>query len=178
MEGAAGVPRVVHHAAAGDYTPFIESVAPGGRAQPAGGVAMGHFLSVTCSEDVDRIPLQDIPREIAHTFLGEYRIRQQRAACAHWPHARLSEEHFRQTRSNVPALFITGGADPVTGPRWAQALRALLPNSVSLDFPNGAHAPVANQCAIAAVVVFLDTADPRRVSGECAARVVRPPFEL
>ncbi|MGH7637093.1 MAG: alpha/beta hydrolase, partial [Gemmatimonadaceae bacterium] len=54
-ESAAQAPYVISRAARDDFAPFIQVMIPGLRPQRRPIVAMGHFLSVTCAEDVPRI---------------------------------------------------------------------------------------------------------------------------
>jgi pimeloyl-ACP methyl ester carboxylesterase len=175
---AASLPLLLHRATAGDFGPFVQTVVPGNKPPDPDNIAAGHFLSITCSEDVDRIRPDEVASATANTFLGDYRVRQQRSACERWPHARLPESHFLQRTSTVPTLFILGGADPVTPPRWATALAERLPNSAALLFPQGGHVPIATACAIRTTAAFIDNPIPARLDVRCGFDLSRPPFVL
>jgi pimeloyl-ACP methyl ester carboxylesterase len=75
---------IIAAAARGDFAPFAEAELRQ-TIRFAGAIAHGFFLSATCAEDVRFIDEDDIRRESAGTFLGEYRVRQQQAACRIWP---------------------------------------------------------------------------------------------
>jgi pimeloyl-ACP methyl ester carboxylesterase len=137
---------------------------------------MGHFLSVTCAEDVARIPVDSAREAATHTFLGMYRVDQQRAACVEWPTAQLPADHFVPVRSRVPVLFISGAVDPVTPPRWADTAARYLPNSVHAVMAHAGHGPLFNACAAGMIQRFLETRVPGRVDVRCAARSRRPRF--
>ncbi len=173
---AANLPYVVSQGAAGDFLPFTETVVPGRTQQPADGIAIGHFLAITCTEDLPRIEENEVARETAGTFLGDYRVRQQQRACAEWPRARLSPGHFTAAVRNVPTLFISGDADPVTPPRWAEAAAKYLPNSISLVWHGGGHVPLNNACAERIAARFIATASPRGLDTACIADFRRPAF--
>jgi len=65
------IPLLIHQAAIGNWTAFAKiTFAPGAIGS---GVALGVYLSVTCSESVPLISEHDIVRETKATFLGEYR---------------------------------------------------------------------------------------------------------
>jgi pimeloyl-ACP methyl ester carboxylesterase len=76
----------------------------------------------------------------------------------------------------VPVLFISGAADPVTPPRWADSAAVHLPNSVHAIIANAGHGPLFNECAAGMIQRFLATLDPRHVDVSCAADGTRPPF--
>lgn len=176
---AATVPYVVHRAAAGDFLPFVEPLVPGLGGRVGGdGIATGHYLSVTCSEDVDRITPKDRVAAARDTFLGDYRVQQQVDACRLWPHARLPEPHFSFRALQIPALLISGDADPVTPPSWAEAVKRYLPLARHVVFPTGGHVPFGTQCAAALASRFILTGDSRGLNFSCAAMLTRPPFKL
>ena len=176
---AATVPYVVHRAAAGDFLPFVEPLVPGLGAPPGGdGIAMGHYLSVTCSEDVDRIPESERAGAAKGTLLGDYRVQQQIDACRLWPHARLPEAHFEFRILDIPALLISGDADPVTPPRWAEALKRYLPRARHVVFPTGGHVPLGTPCGAALASLFILSGDARGLDFSCAATLTRPRFRV
>ena len=176
---AAMVPYVVRRAAEGDFLPFVDPLVPGLGARPGGdGIAMGHYLSVSCSEDVDRIRESERPGAARGTQLGDYRVQQQVAACKVWPHARLPETHFAFRSLDIPALLISGDADPVTPPRWADSLTRYLPKARHLVFPTGWHVPFGTPCAAGLTTRFILAGDARNLDFSCAASLTRPPFKL
>lgn len=176
---AAMVPYVVHRAATGDFLPFVEPLVPGLGAPPGGdGIAMGHYLSVTCSEDVDRILESERTAAARGTQLGDYRVQQQVDACKLWPHARLPEAHFAFRTLDIPALLISGDADPVTPPRWADSLTRYLPRARHLVFPTGWHVPFGTPCAAGLATRFILAGDARGLDFSCAATLTRSPFRL
>ena len=176
---AATVLYVVHQAAAGNFLPFVEPLVPGLGAPPGGdGIAMGHYFSVTCSEDVDRIPEGARDSAARGTLLGDYRVQQQVDACKLWPHAKLPEEHFAFRTLDIPTLLISGDADPVTPPRWAEAMKRYLPSARHVVFPTGGHVPLVTLCAAGLASQFIVAGDARGLDFSCAATLTRLPFKL
>jgi pimeloyl-ACP methyl ester carboxylesterase len=176
---AAEVPYVVHRAAAGDFMPFVYPLVPGlgGRAG-SDGISTAHYLSVTCAEDVDRI--RDADREPAArgTFLGDYRVQQQVDVCKLWPHTTLPDAHFAFPRLEIPALLISGDADPVTPPRWAESAKRYLPSARHVVFPTGWHVPFGTPCAAALASQFIVEGNAKRLDPSCAATLRRPRFRV
>jgi pimeloyl-ACP methyl ester carboxylesterase len=135
---ASRVPLFLHLAAQGNFTPLAQS-ALNYRVNLVGTGANGLFLSVTCAEDLPWIKPGEGERLAENTFLGDYRVRQQREACALWPRANIDSDYAKSFDSNVPALIITGEWDPVTPPAYGDALSRTLKNSFHLVVPYGGH---------------------------------------
>lgn len=135
---AARIPLFIHTAARGDFTPLAEA-AIFYRQQIVASGSNGMYLSVTCAEDLPRVGPGAGERNAAGTFLGDYRLRQQRAACDLWPRAEMPKGYDEPTRSDVPALILTGQWDPVTPPVYGDTAAKYLPNSLHLVIPHGGH---------------------------------------
>ena len=81
---AVAVPLIIHLAAQGNFVPLTQT-ALRYRKFLVGTDSNGMYLSVTCAEDLPWIKPGEGERMAANTFLGDYRLRQQREACALWP---------------------------------------------------------------------------------------------
>ncbi|HEV2799643.1 MAG TPA: alpha/beta fold hydrolase [Pyrinomonadaceae bacterium] len=137
--GAAGrVPLLMHLAARGNFAPLAESAIFYRQRIVATG-SNGMYLSVTCAEDLPWIKPGEGERNGVDTFLGDYRLRQQRAACALWPRASIPKDYAEPTRAGVPALILTGQWDPVTPPAYGDMAAKYLPNSLHIVVPQGGH---------------------------------------
>ena len=71
------MPWVIHRAFEGDFTPIADFLIR----WRANGSFDGLYLSITCAEDVPFIAADAAERD-EPTYLGSYRVREQRAACA------------------------------------------------------------------------------------------------
>lgn len=137
--GAALVPAAMHAAASGDYTWLARRALRERGAMTGNGNFDGVYLAITCMEDV---PFTDSTREAADakgTFLGEYRMQQQRAACDAWGKSPVPREFHTPVRSDVPVLLVTGANDPVTPPRYAREVARTMRNSLVVEVPFGGH---------------------------------------
>lgn len=175
---AAALPYVVHRAALGDFAPF-------GRVailwEPAlrGALAMGMHLSVTCAEDLPFIDPAQVDAAVAGTSLGAYRVRQQQAACAEWPRGQAPPGFHELIRSEVPVLMVSGGLDPVTPPRWAEAALPHLSRGSHLLIPEGHHGfgGLENRdCFQRLTDQFVLEGSAESLDFSCAATMSRPPF--
>lgn len=139
QSGAASrIPLFLHLAAQGDFAPLAET-AIFYRQRLVSTGSNGMYLSVTCAEDLPWIKPGEGERNGANTFLGDYRLRQQREACALWPRADIPKDYAEPTRADVPALILTGQWDPVTPPLYGDMAAKHLPNSLHLVVPSGGH---------------------------------------
>jgi pimeloyl-ACP methyl ester carboxylesterase len=135
---ASRVPLFLHLAAEGNFAPLAQS-ALNYRRNLVGTGSNGMYLSVTCAEDLPWIKPGEGERLAQNTFLGDYRLRQQREACALWPRAKIDSDYAKAIRSDAPVLILTGEWDPVTPPANGDALARTLPNSLHVVVPHGAH---------------------------------------
>lgn len=170
------LPLLVHLASSGDFRPFVELAEEMGQ-QIAKQASNGMYLSVTCAEDVAQITSAEAANTWPGTFLGDYRVRQQRAACALWPKGRLSADFFAPILSSAPVLLISSMLDPITPPRWADEVARGLPNSRQILVPNAGHSP-SSHCVMAIERQFITTASSAGLDLQCLGTSRRPPFAL
>jgi hypothetical protein len=112
-DGSGTLPWIVHQLHAGNWQPIVESLLSdiGARSFDSD-FSFGYFFTNTCNEDIPFIDEQQVAQSRSKTYLGDYRVRQQQAACALWPKATLPSGYRTPVRSSVPALFISGDYDP------------------------------------------------------------------
>lgn len=174
---AVALPLQVHLAAEGDFRPLAETAQLFASFMTS--TADGFFLSVTCPEDTRFIREEEIGPAVAGTFLGDFRIRAQQAACAAWV-PRAPDPAFQAPLvSAIPTLLISGERDPVTPVSNGAAVASHLSRSLHLVVPSGAHGSegmtgadclerLADDFVRAGGIESLDTA--------CVAAIRRPPF--
>ncbi len=161
------VPIVLHRAHDGDWTPFVALAYELSRVV-FDQLDAGAHLSATCIDDLS--PSSDA----RGTFLGDYRLRMYREACAVWPHAQRSAIEYL-VASRVPVLLIGGALDPVTPPRFAEAVARKLPNTRVVVVPGMAHAG-ADPCVEGIVSAFIRRRDLQSLDTACVDTVEPPPF--
>ncbi len=174
--GAATVPFVLHRAYSGDYDPIANFLIR----WRARGTFDGLYLSITCAEDVPFIAGDAAERD-EPTYLGGYRVREQRAACAEWPHAELSPPPHPPLASGVPALLVSGTLDPVTPPEGGDEIARTMKNSVHVRVPLGGHSATGLaglECVDDLVRAAIERGRVDGLDTSCVARVRRPGFQL
>ncbi len=135
---SARLPLMIHRAAAGDFSPLAQA-SVNARYGAIQGITMGLFFSVTCAEDIPFIDPAEVPARTANTFLGDYRVEQQTAACGVWPHAKIAPAHRDPIRSAAPILVLNGERDPVTPPSFGSRLTRAMTHAVRIEVPWGTH---------------------------------------
>jgi pimeloyl-ACP methyl ester carboxylesterase len=113
---AAALPWFLHRAYVADWSPILDSMLSHAR-DVEQDLGFGLFLSITCSEDLPFVQEKDVVVATRDTFLGDYRLRQQQAACKFWPIAKLPKGYRKPVESSAPTLFVTGDLDGGT-PLW------------------------------------------------------------
>jgi len=177
---ASRIPLFIHLAAEGDFAPLAESAIFYRRQIVATG-SNGMYLSVTCAEDLPWIRPGEGERNAEHTWLGDYRLRQQRAACALWPRAELPKDYAEPTRADVPALLLTGQWDPVTPPAYGDTAARHLPNSLHLVIPHGGHGfggLDGLDCVRNLVADFVNRGTTKGLDTSCVRSIRRKGFQL
>ena len=174
------IPLAIHLASTGDYSVLARYASM--FSQFLGGTSDGLYLSVTCTEDLPFITQSDVAPAVDGTYLGAYRIRQQKEACARWPHDKVDAAFHAPIKSAIPTLLVTGERDPVTPPRAALQTARGLSNSAVLIVPDGGHDHVGlegTDCVQSLVQTLIRTADARDLDVEgCKKQIKRPVFPV
>jgi pimeloyl-ACP methyl ester carboxylesterase len=176
---AAQIPLQVHMAAQGDFGPLAESAYFFGNF--ATGMSDGFYLSVTCSEDVPLFTPAEAAEAARGTFLGDFRARVQKAACAEWPRGETPEGFTEPVRSDVPTLLISGERDPVTPAAWAERAARTLPHSKSVVVPGGGHGYDGEknvECLDRISLAFVESGTEKDLDTGCVAAIEPAPFAL
>jgi pimeloyl-ACP methyl ester carboxylesterase len=176
-EGGAELPWLIHRAYQGDYQPIVEGILDGARGRDTAGTAFsfGLFFCITCNEDLHFIQEAEVQRASAGTVLGDYRVRQQQAACRIWPRGKIPPGHRMPVRSDLPTLFVSGDSDPAT-PLW-------FTERVAQNFPNRAELVLAGrghtewtECVFDVYARFVRAGKVTGIGESGCAAPTRPPF--
>jgi pimeloyl-ACP methyl ester carboxylesterase len=170
---AGRVPLYLHEAFAGNFGPVAEFL----RRHRGRGTFEALYLSVTCTEDIPFVSA-DAAEADEPTYLGGYRVREQRAACAEWPRGRAPTTRD-PVRTEIPVLITSGMLDPVTPPAYGDELARTLPNSLHVHVPYGGHVLDGLQglsCVTGIVRQFLEQGHAREIETACIQQIRRPGF--
>ena len=172
--GAADLPWIVHRAHEGDWSPVVEGILAQARGFDAnyGG---GLFLSITCAGDLAYLREDEVEPASADTFLGDYRVRQQQAACAQWPVARMPADYREPVRSPVPAMFVSGDLDPATPPAFTERVAPGFTNRVEVLARGQGHTEWS-ACIGDLYARFVEAGTAEGMAATACPDTPRPPF--
>jgi pimeloyl-ACP methyl ester carboxylesterase len=134
--------------------------------QVSDSIALGMQLSVICAEDAPY--LHALPGD-ENTLLGTNITDMTLAQCSQWPRGRVAPDSHTPVASNKPVLLLSGAWDPVTPPRYADAVAAHLPNSRHLIAAGQGHNVMSRGCLPRLMRDFVDHLQPQDLNVDCIA---------
>ena len=173
------VPLYAQAAYAGNFRPVAELAVFLVSGMSGSALASGFFLSVTCAEDVLFIDEASAAASARGTFIGDFRVRAQQAACREWGVPALPPETMAPVRSDVPALLISGERDPVTPARGGEEVARHLSRARHVVVADGAHGfegMKGADCLDGLVTQLVEKGSAEALDTACLAAVERPPF--
>lgn len=167
------LPLLIHSTAeSGDFGPLLAQLLT-----VSGGVGLyqGMFYAVACSEDATFIDLDQAEALragsqfslVAADFV---------AVCEDWPQAVVPQELREPVTAVIPTLLLSGDADPITPPQYADAVAANLPNSRHLVVPHYGHDVLLAGCMPLVVEAFLRAGSVDGLDTSCLDEIQAPPF--
>jgi pimeloyl-ACP methyl ester carboxylesterase len=178
-ELAALLPLDLHEAAtSGDFAPLAGQFLLIDRVY-ADAIAEGMNDTVVCSEDVPFYHINAEERaELAKTFLGTSQLDGLEAICRIWPHGPVDPDFHQPLHSEVPALLLSGGNDPVTPPRYAAQASRGFTQSLSLVIAGFGHGQLTDPCIAGVMAQFVRRASVSGLDTSCTRNLAPMPFFL
>ncbi len=171
---ATELPWLIHQAQQGNFDPIARGIiadAP----QIDTALSFGALLSITCNEDVAFVREADVARESEGTFLRDYRLRQQQAACRNWPRAAVPAAFKRPVRSSIAALFVSGDSDGGSPLWFTEHAAPGFTNRAEVVMRGHGHTEW-NDCVAKIYARFVISGDARGLEVDCAV-TPRAPFK-
>ena len=136
------------------------------------------YLCVTCTESIPYIDYAAAQARAAGTFMGTYRLDQQRQACDLWVQGDLPAGFLTPPTAAIPTFILTGDIDPAVRPVIGEQLAGNLPNSVHYNVPNSGHefGNAWENCLEAVIAQFISQASTASLDFRCADNNQRPPW--
>jgi pimeloyl-ACP methyl ester carboxylesterase len=171
------VPLMFHEAAQGNWKPLAQSAYL--HASAMSSLADGYYQSVTCAEDVSSIREEEIGPAVAGTFIGDFRVRQQKAACEGWPMRDLGPEIQAPVVSDVPSLLVSGERDPATPAANGAKVARTLKRGRHVVIEDGGHSTngmTGNDCLFGRIAAFIEAGAAEKLDLSCLKEMRRPEF--
>jgi pimeloyl-ACP methyl ester carboxylesterase len=142
-------------------------------------IAVGMHNAIVCTEDVPYYDEAAIDYDgLAASYMGNAQLETLQAICSVWPSGAIDENFKQPLATALPVLLLSGDADPITPPRYAEAAAVKMTNSLHLIGRHQGHGQVAVGCMPQLVAKFVDSADPGQLETECLERSFVMPFFL
>ena len=178
-DGIGLVPQAIARAAAGDFRLLTGPISG---AITSTDISWIMFYSMQCREEV---PFESFDEALAigaslHPGIAAHYIdgfaRFHFALCDEWGLEATDPIESIAVTSDVPALVLAGGYDPVTPPAWGQSTAVALENAFFHEFPHAGHGVMrSTACGLSIGLEFLDdpTTEP---DTSCIAEMPSPDF--
>jgi len=171
--GAAILPWAIHRAYTGDFSPIVQGIFAEAKNTD---LSFGLFFTITCSEDVPFLSEVEIVAQSQGKFLGDYRVRQQQAACEHWPKATLTNGYRDPVHSSVPTLLVTGSDDGGTPIWYTDHVMEGLSNSRKVVIGGQGHTEW-NPCVAQLFQALVESGSVTGLGVPRCEPIPRPPFK-
>jgi pimeloyl-ACP methyl ester carboxylesterase len=168
------LPLLIDRAAKGDYAPLASQLVMIG-SMLEDQLAYGMNAAVVCSEDVPYFTPPDRDR-LAKTYFGATQLDGLLALCEGWPRGVVDPDLSKPLRSDVPALLLSGEADPVTPPEGAARAARGFADSKHVVLRGQGHGQITVGCAPKLVARFIDAGTAKDLDVSCLDAAAPAPF--
>jgi len=170
------VPLLINEAANGNFVPLaaqfqmiVTSLADS--------LALGMHNSVMCTEDLPYIDRDAIDLEaLGKTFIGVMQFEALETICSVWPKGPIDENFNEPLTTDIPVLLLSGTADPITPPRYAEMAVPGMSNHRHIVNTHQGHGQIAAGCMPDVIAAFIAAADPSGLDDSCMERAFIMPF--
>jgi pimeloyl-ACP methyl ester carboxylesterase len=131
-------------------------------------LSVGMHNSVICTEDVpffDDFAIRD--RNLEQTYMGSMMVEALQDICAVWPSGPLDPDLRTPLSVDVPVLLLSGTADPITPPEYAERAMTAMPSARHIVGTDQGHGQIAVGCMPSLIAGFVDAADVQAIDASC-----------
>lgn len=170
------LPLFVHEAGQGNWVPLASQYMMTALAM-SDALALGMHNAVMCTEDMPFLDRETIDYEgIAASYMGAFQLEALEAICSEWPAGPIDPEFKDPLATDIPFLLLSGDADPITPPRYAELAAVDLSNATQLVGRHQGHGQLGVGCMSRLIADFVAAADPAAVDATCMERDFVMPF--
>jgi pimeloyl-ACP methyl ester carboxylesterase len=170
------IPLLIHEAVVGNYAPIASQFLMA-MARMSDSLAIGMHNAVVCTEDAPFYDAENVSREsLESTYIGPMQVEALEAICSVWPAGVLDPEFKAPLATDTPVLLLSGDADPVTPPHFAELAAVALGNARHLIGRNQGHGQAATVCMPEVMGRFVEAASVADLDADCLLRQFVMPF--
>ena len=172
------LPLFIHEAGQGNYGPLAAQFMLTAL-QMQDTLAIGMHNAVMCTEDIPFLDTTTIDHDlIAASYMGSFQLEMLEAMCSVWPAGPIDAEFKVPLTTDIPFLLLSGDADPITPPRYADMAAVDLGKAAHLVGKHQGHGQITVGCMGRIVADFVAAADPASLDAKCMERSFVTPFFL
>jgi len=172
------LPLLIHEAANGSWVPLVSQFRMTS-VSLSESIFIGMHNAVICSEDAPFYDRAAIDLDgLAASYIGIVQLDAIETICSIWPAGPVDDEFKEPLETSAPVLLLSGDADPITPPRYADLAAVDLDNARHLVGKTQGHGQLAVGCMPKLLEKFVAAADPDAVDAACLERAFVMPFFL
>ena len=135
--------------------------------------------SVMCTEDVPFYASESFDKtKLDATYMGADIVEMIGTMCELWPTGPIDEGFKTQLVSDKPVLLISGTADPITPPAYAELVAQSLSNSKHIVLEGLGHIQLGSGCMPTVMAKFIEAASVNELQTECLDKLKPDPFYI
>jgi len=172
------IPLSISEAAEGHYTPLAAQFQLT-TASLSEALNIGMHNAVLCTEDMPFIDFAAVDQAaIDASYLGPLQLEVIRTMCSVWPQGPMDADLLTPLVTDKPVLLLSGDADPITPPRYAELAAVDLKNAWLLTGTNQGHGLGAVGCMPRIIASFIDAMALQEGVADCLGDAFAMPFFL
>ena len=124
-------------------------------------ISFGMHASAVCSEDIAALSKEQAQAAMdaaEGSYLGAEMLQSLQTICAYWPAGIVDTDFHQKLKTEVPILLMSGSADPITPPSYADSAAQYFDNSVHLVVDGFAHSVLRVGCMPTLMARFVESA--------------------
>ncbi|MDH3746914.1 MAG: alpha/beta hydrolase [Gammaproteobacteria bacterium] len=172
------IPLLISEAADGNYRPLVAQFQMT-MLDLSESIALGMHNAVMCTEDA---PFYDESRfdkqALIGSYLGSMQVDALTAICSAWPAGPIDDDFKEPLATDTPALLLSGAADPITPPAYADMAAMNLRRAWLLTLEHQGHGQIGVGCMPRIFEQFIVAAGLDEVDIDCRDRSFVMPFFL
>jgi pimeloyl-ACP methyl ester carboxylesterase len=150
------LPLLVSEAANGNYQPLAAQFQMT-LLRMSESLALGMHNAVMCTEDAPFYEAAGVDENaLGASFMGPMQLEALKAICSIWPAGPIDDDFKQPLSTELPTLLLSGGADPITPPRYADMAARNLKKAWLLTGEHQGHGQIAVGCMPRIIERFID----------------------
>lgn len=142
-------------------------------------LAIGMHNAVVCTEDVPYIDEDAVDREaLEDSYIGAVMVETLETICSIWPAGVRDQDLDQPLAIDEPVLLLSGDADPITPPKYAEQAAAELRNKAHIVGRGQGHGMASRGCVPDIMARFVRTASVAGLDAMCHDWQFAMPFFL